>query len=280
MKLKYILVFLLPLLVLLHGCSNKDEPPRYEHKVMTQQDIERALYGKMIAAKVAMPMKDEPGKLRIVDIKQARSEFSLAVLLNELGIEGWELTGINQSQLYFFRRPSKIKEHVQREYKVVTLAELDKMIFSRLVTQNAAVPLNGQPGKYRITDVEKAKSQNIMAVVLNDLAEEKWQLGGVNKANLYLFSRIGKGTTQFTEPSPALIQAAQQRETARLQEKRRQQARLAAEAKKKALEEKAKGVDEKKQDSKKSQNKSGPSNKSKSKKSSSSKKTKANQNKR
>ena len=184
------------------GCMNKS-PEKFEYKVLTVQDIETSLYSKLMKAGAASPVEGQPGKLRITDINQAKSENSMPVVLNNEGSEGWELTTINNSQLYIFQRPFGQKSYDKWQYKVLTIADIDKLIFSSLEADKAAMPIPNQPGKYKILDVEKAKSQVIMAKILGDLGKEGWALAAVNKSDLYIFKKPGSGATEFKQVSKA-----------------------------------------------------------------------------
>lgn len=189
------------------GCMN-NSPEKFEYKVLTVQDVETILYSKLMKAGAASPVEGQPGKLRITDIEQAKSENSMPIVLNNEGSEGWELTAINNSQLYIFQRPSGQNSHDKWQYKVLTIADIDTLIFSRLVAQKAAEPIPGQPGKFKILDVNKAKSQVIMAEVMTALGKEGWVLSGVNKSDLYIFKKQGPGATAFNKVAKATASAA------------------------------------------------------------------------
>ena len=75
------------------------------------------------------------------------------------------------------------------EYKVVTVTELDRMVFSELEAVGAAKPNQDDPGTYIVTDKEKARTQTIMPVVFNRLGKEGWQLAGVNKMECFIFQK-------------------------------------------------------------------------------------------
>ena len=186
-------------------------PDKFEYSVFTVQDVETTLYSLMLKAGIAFPIEGQPGKLRITDIEQAKSQNSMAITLNTAGKEGWELAAINNSQLYIFQRPLGEKEHQPWQYKVLTIADIDKLIFSRLVAQKAAEAIPNQPGKYKILDVEKAKSQVIMPEILNALGKEGWILAGVNKSDLYIFKKPGLGVTEFKGSAKPANPAASQK---------------------------------------------------------------------
>ena len=73
------------------------------------------------------------------------------------------------------------------EYKVVPLAEIDQKVYSKLQDKGAAEKLEG--GKWKITDLEAAKSENIMKDVLDDYGKEGWRLSAINQSQLYIFVR-------------------------------------------------------------------------------------------
>ena len=73
-------------------------------------------------------------------------------------------------------------------YKVVTVSELDRMVFEELVRENAARAEPGEPGKYVITNKKLAHSGVVMPKVLNRLGKKGWVLEAVNKMECYIFS--------------------------------------------------------------------------------------------
>ena len=188
LKKYHLFLTLFLLMGLLTGCMQKN----IEYKVLTLQDIEADMYGMLGKDGVAKPVPGQPGKLRITNVTLARSENIMPRILNKYGKDGWKLTSINSSQLYIFSRRGT--DAVQ--YKVITLKALDAQIFGRLVKDKAAKAIPGQAGKFKILDVNKAKSQSIMPAVLGDMAKNGWALSGINKAQLYIFSKSGIGSIE------------------------------------------------------------------------------------
>ncbi|MCB1416983.1 MAG: hypothetical protein KDJ64_11285 [Nitratireductor sp.] len=74
-------------------------------------------------------------------------------------------------------------------YKVVTVSELDRMVYDELVRENAARAESGEPGRYVITNKKLAHSGVVMPKVLNPLGKKGWVLEAVNKMECYIFSR-------------------------------------------------------------------------------------------
>jgi len=165
--------------------SSKD---KCEYKVMTLQDIEVLMYSILSEDGAVEAVPGEPDKLKITNIELAKSENIMPRVFNQIGSEGWKLVTINPSQLYVFSRSPEAKATF--EYKVLTLKDIDTLIFTRLVSEKAAEIIPKEPGKFKILDVEKAKSQNVMPQVLDAFGKEGWSLSAVNKAQLYIFSRL------------------------------------------------------------------------------------------
>lgn len=168
------------------GCM-AEQTPAYEYKVLALQEVEQAIFKQLTDAGVAEPDKTEKGKYQIKDVEKAKSQNSMPTFLNTLGQEGWELSTINENQLYIFQRTPKSKTHW--EYKVLALNDINDLIIKHLKAFNAVEAIKDKPGEYKITNAEKAKSQFIMPIVLGELGSDGWQLVGVNKASLYLFTR-------------------------------------------------------------------------------------------
>lgn len=189
-SIKKIMMTTLVLLVtaFLGACINQ-EATQYEYKVLTMQAIEKAIFESLIAADAAERDKENKDKLHIKDVEKAKSQNSMPVFLDKLGADGWELTAINENQLYVFRRAVGEKKHPTWTYKVLALTDINKLIVKHLKTFNAVEELKDKPGEYKITDTEKAKSQFIMPRVLNDMGQQGWTLTGVNQASLYIFTK-------------------------------------------------------------------------------------------
>ena len=73
-------------------------------------------------------------------------------------------------------------------YKVVTVSELDRMVFDELVREDAARAEPSETGKYVITNKKLAHSGVVMPKVLNRLGKKGWVLEAVNKMECYIFS--------------------------------------------------------------------------------------------
>jgi len=86
------------------------------------------------------------------------------------------------------------------EYLVVSVTELDKMIYKALQKQSAAKPSKADPDQYVITNKEKAKSQNVLPLILNPMGKKGWRLAAVNKMECYIFKR-----DKFSKPLEYLV---------------------------------------------------------------------------
>lgn len=75
------------------------------------------------------------------------------------------------------------------EYMVLSVGDLDRQVFDLLCAQGAARPVEGKPQAFEISDVEKARSQNILPQVLDRYGGDGWRLCGVNKMECCIFSR-------------------------------------------------------------------------------------------
>lgn len=74
-------------------------------------------------------------------------------------------------------------------YRVVTVSELDQMIYAKLVELGAAKRSSVGHNQYEITDTSVARSGNILPLVLNPLGKIGWALTAVNKMECYIFER-------------------------------------------------------------------------------------------
>ena len=79
-------------------------------------------------------------------------------------------------------------------YRVVTVSELDQMIYARLVELGAAKRSSVGHNQYEITDVSVARSDNILPQALNQLGKIGWSLTAVNKMECFIFERRKKRT--------------------------------------------------------------------------------------
>lgn len=88
------------------------------------------------------------------------------------------------------------------QYKVVTVAELDRDIFAELSRLGAARQNDG--GGYTITDTHAARSQSILPKVLDRLGKDGWLLCAVNKMECYIFQALPAGRrAEYKVLSPA-----------------------------------------------------------------------------
>ena len=72
-------------------------------------------------------------------------------------------------------------------YMVVTVTELDLMVYKELRKSSAAKPSSSKPGTYVITDKEKAQSTIVLPKILNPLGKKGWRLCAVNNMECYIF---------------------------------------------------------------------------------------------
>lgn len=79
-------------------------------------------------------------------------------------------------------------------YRVITVSELDKMVYDKLVELGAAKRSPKGHNQYEITDTAVAQSSNILPKVLNDIGKTGWLLTTINKMECYIFSRAIKRT--------------------------------------------------------------------------------------
>lgn len=82
------------------------------------------------------------------------------------------------------------------ESKVLVLQDIESEIYTNLKNQGAAEPVAGEEGKLKITDIEKAKSQNSMPPVLNKFGKQGWRLSSINENQLYIFDRNSRSLLQ------------------------------------------------------------------------------------
>ena len=77
----------------------------------------------------------------------------------------------------------------KRGYMVVTVTELDRLVYEVLKREGAAKPHRDDAGSYIVTDSEKARSQNIMPKVLARYGRKGWKLTAINKMECYIFCK-------------------------------------------------------------------------------------------
>jgi len=75
-------------------------------------------------------------------------------------------------------------------YMVISVSELDQMVFDALLKQKAAKKDAGSSSGYIITDKEKARSQTVLPHILNPLGRKGWRLCAVNKMECYIFEKV------------------------------------------------------------------------------------------
>lgn len=75
-------------------------------------------------------------------------------------------------------------------YMVITVSELDQMVYEALLKQKAAKKMSKGETTYVITDKEKARSQVILPEVLNPLGKKGWKLTAINKMECYIFEKV------------------------------------------------------------------------------------------
>ena len=92
------------------------------------------------------------------------------------------------------------------EFLVRTVTEIDKEIFFALKKQGAARKNPEKGAAYIVTDIEKAKSQNIMPVVLDKYGRAGWRLLAVNKMECFIFGRaLARPRFEYKVLTPADI---------------------------------------------------------------------------
>lgn len=74
-------------------------------------------------------------------------------------------------------------------YMVVTVTELDRLVYEVLKREGAAKPHRDDSGSYIVTDSEKARSQNIMPKVMARYGRKGWRLTAINKMECYVFCK-------------------------------------------------------------------------------------------
>ena len=89
--------------------------------------------------------------------------------------------------------PAGKKEKVSANFMVLTVSELDRLVFEVLVKQGAAKKDPKEKSGYIITNKVKAQSSNILPRILNPLGIKGWRLSAVNKMECYIFEKVGKG---------------------------------------------------------------------------------------
>lgn len=89
--------------------------------------------------------------------------------------------------------PAGKKEKVSANFMVLTVSELDLLVFEALVKQGAAKKDPKQKSGYIITNKIKAQSKNILPKVLNSFGKKGWRLTAVNKMECYIFEKVGNG---------------------------------------------------------------------------------------
>ena len=77
----------------------------------------------------------------------------------------------------------------ENTHLVLSVTELDRMVYQALRKQGAAKPPKKGASSYEITDREAAASVNILPKVLNPLGAKGWNLLAVNKMECYIFTR-------------------------------------------------------------------------------------------
>ena len=101
------------------------------------------------------------------------------------------------------KRAGQAKDSSAPDYKVITVTELDQMVYKRLRIEGAAKPSKDEASGYVITNKEAALSQNIMPKVLNSLGKNGWRLTAVNKMECYIFTRDGnKSAVEYKVMTP------------------------------------------------------------------------------
>ena len=77
-------------------------------------------------------------------------------------------------------------------YRVITVSELDQMVYAKLLELGAAKRSKSGHNQYEITDTQAAQSGNILPKILNPLGKIGWSLTAVNKMECYIFARSKK----------------------------------------------------------------------------------------
>lgn len=88
------------------------------------------------------------------------------------------------------------------QYRVLTVGEIDRLVFERLTDEGAAKPSTDHPDRYVVTDREKARSSRIMPIVLNEFGQLGWRLVAVNKMECFIFAVDGEVPVEYRVLTP------------------------------------------------------------------------------
>jgi hypothetical protein len=156
------------------------------YKVVTVGELDRAIFDELQRAGAAKPAAD--GGYTITDMAAARSQTVLPKVLDRHGKSGWLLCAVNKMECYIFAR---LPAGERVEYKVVTPGEMDRLSLQLLESSGVAAFSGMDQGKpvMQILDPARARIQEVLPAVMQDLAAEGWQLAAVNGPQLYIFAR-------------------------------------------------------------------------------------------
>jgi hypothetical protein len=73
-------------------------------------------------------------------------------------------------------------------YGVLTIGELDQLVYAALLKEGAAKPSPDDPGRYIVTNREAARSTRIMPLVLNPYGAKGWRLLAINNMECFIFA--------------------------------------------------------------------------------------------
>jgi hypothetical protein len=74
------------------------------------------------------------------------------------------------------------------KYGVLTIGELDQLVYNHLLSEGAAKPSADDPSRYEVLDREAARSTRIMPLVLNVFGAKGWKLTAVNNMECFIFT--------------------------------------------------------------------------------------------
>lgn len=186
------LPFVLLIVSALTACVPEQQPNQQTFNVIPLEEIDALIMNNLTKANVIVEAGND--QLEIIDLEQARSEVSLAIYLNQLGQEGWQLTDINHGLLYIFSKKSEDDNLQPIQYKVIPPTEVDQQIMAELTKAGAVMLL--PEGKYQVND-SKADPSAAFKAILENLQQDNWQLVASGANGIHIFSKPGVGRTTF-----------------------------------------------------------------------------------
>jgi hypothetical protein len=156
------------------------------YKVVTVGELDRDIFAELTATGAARP--DEGGGFSITDIAAARSQVVLPKVLDRHGAGGWLLCAVNKMECYIFRA---LPAGSRAQYKVLTPADMDRLALKHLEAAGFAAFSGMDGGKpvMQILDPARARIQEVLPAVMDELATDGWQLAAINGPQLHIFAR-------------------------------------------------------------------------------------------